>query len=60
MVFFQAATMQSKICELQRPLKKELMAGLAEFKAELEQFDHDFETDGPMTEGLTAKEASDR
>ncbi|BES88501.1 dynein heavy chain [Nesidiocoris tenuis] len=55
-----AASMQSTICELQKPLKKELMTGLAEFKTSLEQFDHDFEVDGPMKEGLTAKEASDR
>lgn len=41
-------------------MKKELMAGVAEFAAEVFEFDTDFEENGPMVEGLEAREASDR
>lgn len=41
-------------------LNQELKIGLSEFPQEIEEFNIDFETKGPMIEGLPAKEASDR
>lgn len=45
---------------MQEPLKKELTAGVAIFKQDVINFDFDFELNGPMVEGIPAKEASDR
>lgn len=36
------------------------MTGVTEFIHEVEAFDTDFEENGPMIEGLEAREASDR
>ncbi|XP_043790719.1 dynein axonemal heavy chain 8 [Apis laboriosa] len=55
-----AKQVQAKICEMQEPLKKELTDGVAIFKQEVIDFDLDFELNGPMVEGIPAKEASDR
>ncbi|XP_048268511.1 dynein axonemal heavy chain 8 [Bombus terrestris] len=55
-----AKQVQAKICEMQEPLKKELTDGVAIFKQQVIQFDLDFELNGPMVEGIPAKEASDR
>ncbi|XP_054290039.1 dynein axonemal heavy chain 8-like [Macrosteles quadrilineatus] len=52
--------MQESLCASQGPLQDELIAKVALFAAEVEKFDIDFETDGPMVDGLEAKEASDR
>lgn len=52
--------MQAKICEMQEPLKQELTAGVAIFKQDVIAFDEEFEINGPMVEGIPAKEASDR
>lgn len=41
-------------------MKKELMAGVTEFAKDVLEFDLDFEENGPMVEGLEAREASDR
>lgn len=38
----------------------ELTQGISGFPAEIEQFNIEFETRGPMVDGLPAKEASDR
>ena len=45
---------------MQEPLKKELTDGVAIFKQDVINFDFDFELNGPMVEGIPAKEASDR
>lgn len=45
---------------MEQPLMAELRAGIATFQSEIEEFDHDFELNGPMVEGISAKEASDR
>ncbi|CAL7938026.1 unnamed protein product [Xylocopa violacea] len=55
-----AKQVQAKICEMQEPLKKELTDGVAVFKQDVIIFDLDFELNGPMVEGIPAKEASDR
>ncbi|XP_043247781.1 dynein axonemal heavy chain 8 [Colletes gigas] len=55
-----AKEVQAKICEMQEPLKKELTDGVAVFKQDVINFDLDFELNGPMVEGIPAKEASDR
>ncbi|XP_051153326.1 dynein axonemal heavy chain 8 isoform X1 [Leptopilina boulardi] len=55
-----AEKIQQIICEMQEPLKKELTDGVAIFKKDVINFDADFEKNGPMVEGLPAKEASDR
>lgn len=41
-------------------MKKELMDGVSEFARDVLDFDMDFEENGPMVEGLEAREASDR
>ncbi|XP_018374249.1 PREDICTED: dynein heavy chain 8, axonemal [Trachymyrmex cornetzi] len=51
---------QAVICEMQEPLKKELIDGVAVLKKKVAQFDIDFELNGPMVEGILAKEASER
>lgn len=56
----KAKQVQAKICEMQEPLKKELTDGVTVFKQEVIDFDLDFELNGPMVEGIPAKEASDR
>jgi len=45
---------------MQEPLKKELIDGVAVLKKKVTQFDIDFELNGPMVEGIVAKEASER
>jgi len=45
---------------VQGPLLEELTNGVANFKAEVEAFDKDFDEKGPMVPGLGAREASDR
>ena len=45
---------------MQEPLKKELIDGVAVLKKKVAQFDIDFELNGPMIEGIPAKEASER
>ncbi|XP_018400014.1 PREDICTED: dynein heavy chain 8, axonemal [Cyphomyrmex costatus] len=55
-----AKQVQAVICEMQEPLKKELIDGVAVLKKKVAQFDVDFEINGPMVEGIPAKEASER
>ncbi|CAL1673547.1 unnamed protein product [Lasius platythorax] len=55
-----AKQVQAVICEMQEPLKKELIDGVAVLKKKVTQFDIDFELNGPMIEGIPAKEASER
>ncbi|XP_058453053.1 dynein axonemal heavy chain 8 [Malaya genurostris] len=53
-------TVENDIIALQVPLQRELAEGVAEFVEEITEFDQEFETKGPMEEGISAKEASDR
>ncbi|XP_018048480.1 PREDICTED: dynein heavy chain 8, axonemal [Atta colombica] len=55
-----AKQVQIVICEMQEPLKKELIDGVVVLKKKVAQFDIDFELNGPMIEGIPAKEASER
>ncbi|KAJ3662197.1 hypothetical protein Zmor_006553 [Zophobas morio] len=55
-----AKTVQENICEVQGPLLEELTEGVSKFRDEVEAFDIDFELNGPMIPGLSAREASDR
>ncbi|XP_024940596.1 dynein heavy chain 8, axonemal [Cephus cinctus] len=55
-----AKQVQAIICEMQEPLKKELIDGVAVLKKDVAEFDLDFEINGPMVEGIPAKEASER
>ncbi|CAB0032471.1 unnamed protein product [Trichogramma brassicae] len=45
---------------MQEPLKKELVQGINDFKIEISEFDKNFSAKGPMIEGISAKEASER
>ncbi|XP_039952580.1 dynein heavy chain 8, axonemal [Bactrocera tryoni] len=49
-----------RISDMEGPLLRELNEGIAQFVKEFEQFNIDFEANGPMVEGISAKEASDR
>lgn len=56
----QSKETQETLCQLQEPMQEELLSGVTEFVHEVEDFDRDFEENGPMVEGLEAREASDR
>lgn len=45
---------------MQGPLQKELTEGVATFLADVLKFDADYEASGPMTPGLSARDASDK
>ena len=45
---------------MQEPLRRELINGVENLKKDIADFDIDFEENGPMVEGLPAKEASER
>ncbi|EDS37982.1 ciliary dynein heavy chain 5 [Culex quinquefasciatus] len=51
---------ENDIIALQVPLQRELAEGVAEFTEEIDEFDKEFDDKGPMEEGISAKEASDR
>ncbi|XP_023289113.1 dynein heavy chain 8, axonemal, partial [Orussus abietinus] len=51
---------QATICEMQEPLRRELIYGVSVLKNDVIDFDVDFEVNGPMVEGIPAKEASER
>lgn len=55
-----AKQVSDKISEMQGPLLTELTNGIATFRSEIDAFNADFDSSGPMTEGLSAKEASDK
>lgn len=41
-------------------MRKELTYGVTILKKDVDEFDIDFELNGPMVEGIPAKEASER
>lgn len=45
---------------MQGPLQKELTEGVESFVDDMLKFDADYDAFGPMTPGLSAREASDR
>ncbi|KAJ8736206.1 hypothetical protein PYW08_006862 [Mythimna loreyi] len=51
---------QQKIVDMQGPLQTELNEGVATFLADVLKFDADYDASGPMTPGLSARDASDR
>jgi dynein heavy chain len=51
---------ENQIVALQVPLTKELTLGAEQLREDIENFDEEFETTGPMEEGISAKDASDR
>lgn len=55
-----AKQVSDQIAEMQNPLLIELTDGIATFQSEIDTFNFDFDNKGPMTDGLSAKEASDR
>uniref|UniRef100_A0A1A9WR67 AAA+ ATPase domain-containing protein n=1 Tax=Glossina brevipalpis TaxID=37001 RepID=A0A1A9WR67_9MUSC len=55
-----AKKVSQKISEMEGPLLQELNDGIATFVMELDEFNEDFVANGPMVEGISAKEASDR
>ncbi|CAH0727356.1 unnamed protein product, partial [Brenthis ino] len=55
-----AQQVQQRIVDMQGPLQKELSEGVSVFNTDVLKFDADYEAFGPMTPGLTAREASDR
>ncbi|KAI8124809.1 axonemal, Dynein heavy chain 8 [Lucilia cuprina] len=54
-----AKKVSDRISQMEGPLLKELNDGIALFVQEFDQFNADFEANGPMVEGISAKEASD-
>ncbi|XP_025829635.1 dynein heavy chain 8, axonemal [Agrilus planipennis] len=48
------------LCMKQGPFQQELIRGVAVFIEDVQKFDEDFENNGPMIPGLSAREASDR
>lgn len=59
-LLFQSQQVQQKIVDMQGPLQSELTEGVATFLEDVLKFDADYDAFGPMTPGLTAREASDR
>ncbi|KPJ08753.1 Dynein heavy chain 8, axonemal [Papilio machaon] len=51
---------QQKIVDMQGPLQLELTEGVDTFLNDVLKFDADYDAFGPMTPGLSAREASDR
>ncbi|XP_060805314.1 dynein axonemal heavy chain 8 [Amyelois transitella] len=51
---------QQRIVEMQGPLQKELTEGVSTFMEDVLKFDADYDAFGPMSPGLSAREASDR
>lgn len=58
--FFQSQQVQQKIVDMQGPLQMELTEGVDTFVTDVLKFDADYDSFGPMTPGLSAREASDR
>lgn len=50
----------AKLAQMQGPLQDELETGVLKFQQEVQKFDQDFIKNGPMVEGIPAREASDR
>lgn len=59
-MMIKSSVVGNKIYELTDPMYQELNDGIANFDSEIKLFDNDFETKGPMVEGLSSKDASDR
>ncbi|XP_014253708.1 dynein heavy chain 8, axonemal isoform X2 [Cimex lectularius] len=55
-----ALQLQELLCSLQEPMRRELLRGVAKFQKEVDDFEVEFDVNGPMVEGIPAKEASDR
>lgn len=58
--YLQSQQVQQRIVDMQGPLQTELTEGVATFLEDVLKFDADYEAFGPMTPGLSAREASDR
>lgn len=56
----QSKEVSSKIAEMEQPLLLELTEGISDFKAAIDEFNQDYELKGPMVDGISAKEASER
>lgn len=52
--------MTAQIANKEQPLLLELTTGITEFKDAIVEFNQNFDENGPMIEGISAKEASDR
>ncbi|XP_055849438.1 dynein axonemal heavy chain 8 [Episyrphus balteatus] len=50
----------ARIAAMEQPLMKELEEGIGQFVKDFNNFNEDFEAKGPMIDGISAKEASDR
>ncbi|KAJ2947929.1 hypothetical protein O0L34_g9722 [Tuta absoluta] len=55
-----AQEVQQRIVDMQGPLQDELTEGVATFNEDVLQFDRDYDAYGPMTPGLSARDASDK
>ncbi|CAB3221710.1 unnamed protein product [Arctia plantaginis] len=51
---------QQRIVDMQGPLQRELTEGVRTFLQDVLKFDADYDAFGPLTPGLSAREASDR
>jgi dynein heavy chain len=52
--------MQNNLVEVQPTFRENLKNGVIQFDADTKQFYADFDKDGPLAEGITPAEASDR
>lgn len=59
-IFFQAKKTSDRIADMEEPLLRELNEGISIFVQEFDEFNRNFEANGPMVEGISAKEASER
>ncbi|XP_013102946.2 dynein axonemal heavy chain 8 [Stomoxys calcitrans] len=55
-----AKHVSKRISDMEGPLLEELTHGIDTFVEEFAQFNDDYEANGPMVDGITAKEASNR
>lgn len=56
----QSKEISKQIIDMQQPLLKELIDGIAQFKIDIKQFDLNMDVRGPTIKGISPKEASDR
>mgnify|MGYP000372566898 CR=1 FL=1 len=56
----QAKKVQGTLLTIQGPFQSNLISGVEQFKEDTQKFYKDFDTEGPLVEGITPAEASDR
>ncbi|KAL7724768.1 hypothetical protein ACLKA6_008645 [Drosophila palustris] len=54
-----AKRVSDRIADMEEPLLRELNEGISIFVQEFDEFNRNFEANGPMVDGISAKEAKD-